>query len=195
MSSPNKISTQRTWFPWTAYSRGAPPFWNPQEEHHNRPPWRLTPPLDFMISTINHLTESPPSNVCRCIFTQVLYEHVIKVEYSYPVVFIHINTTVDEHLHNISVSLTAGQGQCTFPPFGQEVWISTLQWWMIQKDNQRVNKKGMLSYLNYTPKFNCPYILEQKLDDSDLSMCSCPHQGGEAFLILEIDHSFFKNDI
>lgn len=30
LSSPNKISTQRTWFPWTAYSRGAPPFWNPQ---------------------------------------------------------------------------------------------------------------------------------------------------------------------
>lgn len=26
VSSPNKISTQRTWFPWTAYSRGAPPF-------------------------------------------------------------------------------------------------------------------------------------------------------------------------
>lgn len=141
----------------------------------------------------DNINNKPPHRISpiKCL----LCERVIKVEYSYPVVFIHINTTVDEHLHNISVSLTAGQGQCTFPPFGQEVWISTLQWWMIQKDNQRVNKKGMLSYLNYTPKFNCPYILEQKLDDSDLSMCSCPHQGGEAFLILEIDHSFYKNDI
>lgn len=139
-------------------------------------------------TTINHLTESPPSHFCCCIFTDV--------EYSYPIILIHINTAVDEHLHNISVSLTAGQGQCTFPPFGQEVWISTLQWRMIQKDNHRVNKKGMLlSYLNYTLKFNFSYILEQKLDDSDLSMCSCPHQGGETFLILEIDHSFYKNDI
>lgn len=52
-SSPNKISTQRTWFPWTAYRRGAPPFWNPQKERHNRP-HSLTPPHGFIWQQEQH---------------------------------------------------------------------------------------------------------------------------------------------
>lgn len=37
-----------------------------------------------------------------------------------------------------------------------------------------------------------PYILKQKLNNSNLSMCSCPHQGCEAFFILKIDNGLWK---
>lgn len=54
----------------------------------------------------------------------------------YPIVFINVNAAVDEHLQNICVSFTAGQGQGAFSPFGKKIGVRTLQghaqwkWWV-----------------------------------------------------------------
>lgn len=42
--------------------------------------------------------------------------------------------------------------------------------------------------------FCFPYILKQKLNHSNLSMCSCPHQRCEAFFILEVNNVFCWNN-
>lgn len=44
----------------------------------------------------------------------------------YPVVLIHIHSTVKQHLDNICISFAAGQGQCALSPFPQDLWVGAL---------------------------------------------------------------------
>lgn len=104
---------------------------------------------------------------------------------SYPVVLIDVHSTVDEHLNYVCVSLTAGQRQRTFPSFGQQVWVGPLQ----PSERERENECFQSRFNNrYVLRSVPPYVLQQKLDDGDLSVRRGPHQRGETFVVLEVDY-------
>lgn len=105
----------------------------------------------------------------------------------YPIVFININATVNEHLQNICVSFTARQGQGALSPFGEKIGVSTLHGGTHNGDGEYVTRQYDL---NKEDSFLIcfPYILKQKLNDGDLPMCGGPHQRCEAFFILEVNN-------